>query len=150
MRKVSKANSTVYHFNLFERRKKTSEMPFRIGFELHSHKSSANINIPFLVRFAAYSASPKNSVTKNSYGIQHISDFRIGGYFRTGWDDYKGEFAILLPLLRIWFQCDYLSNDFRQYRKFSILVFLLKIKWNELTFRAALLGFRFSFRIAFD
>lgn len=148
MRKVRKAKNSVHHLSLFEKRRATAEMPLRLGFELHTDKVYANLNIPFIIRYVARVASIKRTDNKNAYGIQHITDFRIGTFFRTGFDSYKGEFAILFPFLKLWFQCDYLSNNFRQFRRFSILVFLLKIKWNELTFRIGLLGFRFSLRLA--
>jgi len=149
MRKVRKGKNAVYHFSLFEKRRKTSELPFRLGAELHNYKTSVNLNLPFLVRLAAYSGFAE-AVNKKAYGIEHICDRRLGNWFRTGFDRYKGEFAILLPFLKIWFQCDYLSNNFSQFNRFSIFVFLLKIKWTELTFRIGLIGFRFSFRIAGD
>lgn len=123
-------------------------MPFRVGLELHNYKSSFNLNIPYLIRFAVYSNKQNPIENKNAYGIQHITDYRAGTFFRTGFDSYKGEFAILLPFLKLWFQCDFLSNNFRQFGRFSILVFLLKLKWKELTFRIGLLGFRFSLRLA--
>jgi hypothetical protein len=147
MRKVRKASNTVYHLSLFEKRKATAEMPLRLGFELHSDKVYTNLNIPFIIRFVARASSIKSTENKNAYGIQHITDYRAGTFFRTGFDSYKGEFAILLPFLKLWFQCDFLSNNFRQFGRFSILVFLLKIKWNELTFRIGVLGFRFSLRL---
>lgn len=127
-------------------------MPFRAGLELHNHKASVNLNIPYILRCALYSnrSGLQIPTNKNSYGAEHIYNLRIGKFFRTGFDSYKGEFAILLPLLKLWFQCDYLSNEFRQFGKFSIFIFLLKIKWNELTFRIGLLGFRFSLRLAVD
>lgn len=150
MHKVVKENRMVYHFRLFEKRKKTAEMPFRIGFALYNDKVSANLNIPFVLRLAAYYHPEIITEERNYYGIEHIRDFRIGKFFRTGFDTYKGIFAILFPVLRIWFQCDYFNNDFRQFGKFSLLIFLLKIKWNEFTFRIGIAGFRFSLRIAFD
>ena len=150
MRKVRKASSTVYHLSLFEKRRATAEMPLRLGFELHNDKVYANLNIPFVIRYVARASFIKSTENKNVYGIQHITDFRIGTFFRTGFDSYKGEFAILLPFLRLWFQCDFFSNNFRQYGRFSIFIFLLKLKWNELTFRVGLLGFRFSMRLAGD
>lgn len=150
MRKVRKASNTVYHLSLFEKRRATAEMPLRLGFELNNDKVYANLNIPFVIRYVARASSIKSTENKNAYGIQHITDLRIGRFFRTGFDSYKGEFAILLPFLKLWFQCDFLCNNFRQFGRFSILIFLLKIKWNELTFRIGLLGFRFSLRIAAD
>ncbi len=158
MRKVRKASNTVYHLSLFEKRRATAEMPLRLGFELHNDKVYTNLNIPFFIRYVLkctrsglqIPTSKTIPTNKNAYGIQHITDFRIGTFFRTGFDSYKGEFAILLPFLKLWFQCDFLSNNFRQFRRFSILVFLLKIKWNELTFRIGVLGFRFSLRVAGD
>ncbi len=150
MRKVRKTSNTVYHLSLFEKRRSTAEMPFRLGFELHNYKIYTNLNIPFIIRYVVRVSSFKSTEDKNAYGIQHINDLRLGRHFRTGFDSYKGEFAILLPFLKVWFQCDYLSNNFTQFGRFSIFVFLLKIKWNELTFRIGLLGFRFSFRLAAD
>lgn len=150
MRKVRKASNIVYHLSLFEKRRSTAEMPFRLGFELHNYKIYTNLNIPFVIRYVVRVASLKSTEVKNAYGIQHIYDFRVGKILRAGYDSYNGEFAILLPFLRLWFRCDYLSNDFRQFRRFSVLVFLLKIKWNELTFRTGLLGLRFSLRIGAD
>lgn len=128
-------------------------MPLRLGFELHNDKVYTNLNIPFVIRYVFKRSglqiltSKTVPTSKNAYGIQHITDYRAGTFFRTGFDSYKGEFAILLPFLKLWFQCDYLSNNFRQFGRFSILVFLLKLKWNELTFRIGLLGFRFSLRL---
>ncbi len=146
MRKFRKASNTVYHLTLFEKRRATAEMPLRLGFELHNDKVYANLNIPFVIRYVARASSIKSTKNKNSCGIQHITDFKIGRFFRIGFDSYKGEFAILFPFLKLWFQCDFLSNNFRQFGRFSILIFLLKIKWNEFTFRIGLLGFRFSMR----
>lgn len=128
MSKVRKASNTVYHLSLFEKRRATAEMPLRLGFELHNDKVYTNFNIPFVIRFVARASSIKSTENKNAYGIQHITDYRAGTFFRTGFDSYKGEFAILLPFLKLWFQCDYLSNNFRQFGRFSILVFLLKLK----------------------
>ena len=150
MRKVRKTSNTVYHLSLFEKRRTTAEMPLRLGVELHNYKIYTNLNIPFFIRYVVRVSSLKSTEEKNAYGIQHISDFRLGNFLRTGFDAYKGEFAILFPFLRLWFQCDYLSNNFRQFGRFSIFIFLLKIKWNEITFRIGLLGFRFSLRLAGD
>ena len=141
MRKIRQAKNSLYHFSPFEKRRETAEMPFRLGFELHSYKIYANLNIPLLIRCVARVSSIKSTQNKNIYGIHHITGFRIGKFFRTGFDTYKGEFAILLPLIKLWFQCDYLSNEFRQFGKFSIVIFLLKIKCNEFTFRIGLFGF---------
>ena len=101
MRKVRKASSTVYHLTLFEKRRATAEIPLRLGFELHNDKVYANLNIPFIIRYVARVSSIKSTENKNAYGIQHIADFRLGKYFRTGFDSYKGEFAILLPFLKL-------------------------------------------------
>ncbi len=148
MRKVRKASYTVYHLSLFEKRRTNAEMPLRLGFELHNDNIYSNLNIPFIIRFVARASSIKSTENKNAYGIQHITDFRAARFFRIGFDSYKGEFAILLPYLKLWFQCDFLSNNFRQFGRFCIILFLLKFKWNELTFRIGVLGFRFSLRLA--
>lgn len=137
----------IYRIEFFGRKRKTTEQPLRLGFELHNYRVSFNINIPHFFRFALYSHPPKRLEMPDSYGIEHIYDFRIKNIFRTGFDSYKGEFALLFPILKFWIQCDFMSNNFRQFGRFSFLILLLKLKWNELTFRFGVLGFRFSFRI---
>ena len=139
---------TVSDIFLFPKYPKYSEKSLRLGFQISIPQNSFNLAIPFLLTILFYSkkVSEKPELKKQT---KHVLELISGSKVRVGVDRYLGEFAILLPLFKLWLIAEPLSLARNSIHQFSFTQFLFKVSFFEIILRIKIMGCGFYIHIPF-
>ena len=148
------SSGKIIRYLRFFESKKQWEHNLRFHFRVANFRADLIMNLPYLVRGIyilkdyAWFTSKSQHDTRNEYGPQHIYDVKTS-WLRFGYDAYMGEVAVLFPLLKLWLDCDFLSNRFRQFGRFTLFNIFAKISLYEVLFKLKIAGIGIGFHLPF-